>query len=775
MLRPGRALGIAFLSSSFRSAAPHPALLALALAAALPAQAQRSPDASHTPTELDTVTVKGEKTTRSLQDTTASVAVATAVRMEQENLLSLSDLINRTPNVTPMYGARGFTIRGIADESGAPNPLATTYLDGAALPSQASDSGPTDLWDIAQVEIFRGPQSTIQGQNALAGAIVMRTEDPTMDWRGRARVQASDPSDRRVAFAGGGPLIADELAFRVAVERRDFDGDIRNVTRDTGENATESTLARAKLLWTPKAVEGLSARLTVTRDDRDGPYMYAYARSDVDDYLRRRINTSNVPNTTSALSRIATLEVDYALDERWSLSAVTAWSDVATRRRNDGDLTELDSSSGSADGQYDGRSQELRLHYDGAHLRGLVGAYWSRRDLDNDNASRTNVDTPVTTIASVLQASGFPAANAMQVATLYARALPVIPVDYASLAPTRSENTALFTDGELALSERWTLLGGFRYDREAYTFSTDTTATFAGTLPDPGAFGAPGTLLNRAVVGINQAVLGLVASASGGYVAPDTRQFTAFLPKLGLRWDLAADKSLAATVQRGYRSGGSAFNIARSEVHAYDPEYTWNGELALRTQWLDGRLSLNANAYYIDWKDKQVTAFFGLNTYDYHTVNAGRAHLYGMEFDGRWRLGEGLDLYGALGFSRTQFDQFQTVMGGNVTDYTGHGFAYAPRWTAAIGGNWRWADGWFANLNANFRDRVDFDVGSDATQGASRTLVNGRFGYGNLDWSAYVFANNAFDKGYVQYAWSDAPNVVLGSPRVLGIGLEAYW
>ena len=137
-----------------------------------PAFAQTTADIS-AERQIETITVRGEKTDRSIQDTTSSVAVTTALKIEQENLQSLDDILNRTANVSAMYGSRGFTIRGIADEAGASNPLATIYLDGAALPSQIADAGPTDLWDIAQVEVMRGPQSTIQGENALAGAIVM--------------------------------------------------------------------------------------------------------------------------------------------------------------------------------------------------------------------------------------------------------------------------------------------------------------------------------------------------------------------------------------------------------------------------------------------------------------------------------------------------------------------------------------------------------------------------------------------------------------------------
>lgn len=151
------------MSASTHRAGLRPTLLTLAVLAALPAAAQQAPTAA-TATDLDKVTVKGEKTDRSLQDTASSVAVTTSARIEQENLLSLSDLINRTPNVTPMYGQRGFTIRGIADESGAPNPLATIYLDGAAMPSQASDSLPTDLWDLSRSRssAARSPPSRVR-------------------------------------------------------------------------------------------------------------------------------------------------------------------------------------------------------------------------------------------------------------------------------------------------------------------------------------------------------------------------------------------------------------------------------------------------------------------------------------------------------------------------------------------------------------------------------------------------------------------------------------
>lgn len=729
-------------------------------------------DAAPDPVTLDQIIVRGEKTDRSLQDTAASVAVYTSVRIEQETLTNLFEVLNRTANVSQMYGDRGFTIRGIASEAGAPNPLATIYVDGAAMPSQVSDAGPTDLWDIAQVEVLRGPQSTIQGENALAGAIILRSEDPTMAWSGRARALLSDPSDRRVAFAVGGPLVNDELAFRIAAENRQFDGFIDNPTRGGPEDARESMMARAKLMWTPKALEGLTARLTYTRDDRQGPYMYAYSRNDVRDYYDHRVNTSDYPSSTDTLAQVATMEIDYALSDAWSLSAVTAWSDTEMTRSFDTDLTERPEAYGNTDEQYDTLSQEFRLHYRGERLRGLVGLYGSRRETENLGVNRTNVDTPLGTIAAVLQGVGLDAATANYVAGLYGQALPVIPVDYASDGHSRSRNLALFTDLELDLAERLALLGGFRYDKEQYRFGADATAEFVGTLPDPDAFGSG---LAPAIAGINQAVLGMVAQA-GNSAPEETRDFTAFLPKLGLRYEWNDGLSTAFVVQRGYRSGGSTFNIARGQNFGYDPEYTWNAELSLRSQWLDDTLTLNANAYYIDWKDKQVTAMFGINDYDYHTVNAGKAHLYGFELEASHRISTALDWYASLGYSRTRYDEFKTIADAQIDDYSGSEFAYAPRWTFSVGVNARWGEGWLANVNANHRSDVTPDIGSDARRLSARTVVNAKVGYELTDWSAYVFANNLFNEDYTQYAWSNSsPNVILGAPRVVGIGIEYHW
>ncbi|MEM9877671.1 MAG: TonB-dependent receptor plug domain-containing protein, partial [Pseudomonadota bacterium] len=130
------------------------------------------------PTEL--IIVKGEKFERTLQETVTSVAVYNEKVIDNQNFVDLFDLINQTANVAGLGNDAGFTIRGLRNTGAAAaniSDTATVYLDGVFIPSRVFATSPLNLWDVQSVEIFRGPQSTIQGRNALIGAVVARSVD----------------------------------------------------------------------------------------------------------------------------------------------------------------------------------------------------------------------------------------------------------------------------------------------------------------------------------------------------------------------------------------------------------------------------------------------------------------------------------------------------------------------------------------------------------------------------------------------------------------------
>lgn len=731
--------------------------------------------------EADTnaeIIVTGEKAPRSLQDTTTSVAVTTTKRISEENIVTLQDVYQRTANVTETYGVSGFTIRGIANRGisgGGDAALSTVYVDGAPMPASVLQGAPTDMFDVAQVEILRGPQSTLQGLNALAGAVIVQTAESTMNWELRGRAMYTDANESQFAAAAGGPIIPGELAFRVSADKRDADGFTYNPTRKASENPLNSINLRGKLLWTPSGLPGFEARLGYNHYHRYGGYAFSYTSTTTPDFYKNRINTSDYPNDSNADTDIGTLDLRYRLGNGFSLSSVTSYNDVRESNRYDNDMTAAAGGNFNQRNRFKTFTQELRLNYDSDRLSGLIGAFYYNQNRQMVTQSLTGVPTPVPTISALLQGNGLDAATANGIAALYAAALPEILVNYSATSPGRVETMALFADGRFKLTDQLSIIAGARYDRETNRVAVNQVTTFAGTYPNPANYGAVGSPLYMAIAGINAGVAGLVGSANGSALAID-RTFEAFLPKLGVEMAWNDDIKTAFTVQRGYRSGGSSSNIARSQTFAYDPEYTWNYELSFRSAWLDGALTLNANAFYIDWTKQQTTVNFGLGIYDTHTVNAGKSHIYGFEIEAAHRISPAFDWYASVGHTQSKFDEF-TVNVGTFTNLAGLEFAYAPRWTISGGFNARFLDGFSANVNASHRSAVfsEATVPQSITRLGARTLVNARVGYQFKNWNLSAFASNLLDERYMQYGTATLDRAVLGNPRVLGVALEAKW
>ena len=127
---------------------------------------------------IEEVVVVGQKYERSLQDTPQSVSVQTSQSIIDENLINITDVLYKTPNAIPTGGGTGFSLRGIVNTNIAGSgfaDLATVYLDNAPLSRDTIQVGAIDTWDLEQVEVLRGPQSTIQGRNSLAGALILQT------------------------------------------------------------------------------------------------------------------------------------------------------------------------------------------------------------------------------------------------------------------------------------------------------------------------------------------------------------------------------------------------------------------------------------------------------------------------------------------------------------------------------------------------------------------------------------------------------------------------
>ncbi|MCP8898505.1 TonB-dependent receptor [Gilvimarinus xylanilyticus] len=740
--------------------------------------------------KAEELVVTGQKVERSLQDTPASVAVLTEGFMEDQQIDSFYGLLDRVPNVHGTLGS-GFSIRGIDafNVSGGGNSyLASVYVDGAPLPYRAIQKSGFLTWDVSQVEVLRGPQSTLQGRNSLAGAIVVNTQDPTYEWEGKLRLGAGEYGKQQLAFAGGGALIDDVLAFRVSAEQYDFDGINDNITRGDHPDFNNNNTYRGKLLFEP--TEDLSALLSFTRTETEYGVRWTEPNpeqggSDFD----HRIVTFNDPTFEKNDADITTLNLDYRINDNLELMSITSYSDSQYGYEWDGDATAEPLSVLIDDRVDETLSQEFRLVMEFERLSGVVGAYYSDLDVVDEANGQRSLTIQQTGLPTLLVTPpeyggiGLDQATADTVLSLYA---PIDPVRLGTYSKLEQgvETQAVFTDLTFRLTDNWDIFGGLRWDKEEQRNASDTLYTIDNEdlLPNPADYAA-NPQFAMLITGINAQLYQMVDDASGTE-PPSDASFDEWLPKLGTTYRFTDDVSLSFTYQEGYRSGGVGTNVARGSIFTYQPEFTDNYELALRTAWLDGALTANANVFFIDWQDQQIAVQLSGNSYDTETQNAGSSTVEGFELELNYAVTEALQVFGGLGYSHTEFDEFTIVQPTATYDLAGRAFPRAPEWTANIGASYRAASGLFASVNANYADSsivavnpyanglTEGDPGFDP-QNDARTLVNAKLGYEWDQVALYATVTNLLDEEYVELAnVGTPPSVTLGAPRQWGVSLD---
>lgn len=724
---------------------------------------------------IETIIVTGQKIDRSIKDTPNSVAVMTASDIDRLNVQNVADIYNFIPNISGEFN-QGFTIRGINafNVSGGGNSFLTSmYLDGAAMPYRVVRSGALSVWDLAQVEVFRGPQSTLQGRNALAGAIMLRTQDPTYEYSAKGKVTLGEDGQQEFAVAGGGALIEDMLAFRIAIEDKQFDGDIENTTRDEGANYQDHQTIRGKLLFEP--TENIDALLTVTTNEAEyGPEWVLFNFGEYP-FQRTVWNNSHIFESTD--TDIYNLEISWDINDDWSFDSITTYSDSEYRYNWDGDMQPIQIVEDNRYVKNDQTfSQELRLTYQSDSIQSVSGVYFSTLDVeDQANGERflafSDLGLPPLQLLLTAPASaggfGLPAEVAALVTPLYPDIDPVI-LGLDSSVDQSVETFAIYTDLTWKLNDQFDLLAGLRYDKETQKNASVANYTINNTMPDPAVLPAP---INQIVAGINGTLIGMATNASGEEPESEA-DFDAWLPKLGVSYHIDEDMTTSLIYQRGYRSGGVGTNIAQQRIYTYDPEYTDNYELSFRSVWQGGKLMFNANLFYTQWTDQQISIQLSTASFDNETVNAGESNIKGFETELFYYPTNQLSIIAGVGLAKTEFDKFDYVIPttGETRDLSGRPFADSPEWTANLAVNYDFGNGFSTSVNANYKgesnayldnaaslDPVKYAINNDP-QNDSRVLVNANIAY---DWDNYqvrLDVSNLFNKEYVAAYFSEADN-----------------
>ncbi len=387
--------------------------------------------------EMAPLMISGEKISRTLAQTQTSVVVNTAEDLREHADNSLANVFARTPGVYTQAGNENWGIRGVPvsgfDEQGPAtlNGAVSVYVDGAQQPNRALTLSPMSMWDVEQVEVLMGPQSTTQGRNSLAGAVVVQTRNPTFEPSLSAQTNVGNYGESGAAVAAGGSLIDGLVAGRIAVDYQDGDGYIDNVTTHSDANPNRNKNARGKLLILPN-------------DDLDVLLTYAYHDSLQGDNSIYRKNghvqyykiASNTEAHDALQQNTGSAKVDYRLNDAWTLTSQTSGTQSDYQSLLDFNQDPILDRDVTRSQETHLFSQELRLGYDSESLRGFAGAYYGR----TSNNFHDELIYSGTTAATVL---GY----------------------------TKIHNKAVFGELNWDFAPAWTLITGLRYDNE----TNDTT------------------------------------------------------------------------------------------------------------------------------------------------------------------------------------------------------------------------------------------------------------------------------------------------------------
>jgi outer membrane receptor protein involved in Fe transport len=403
-------------------------LLAVAVCAGWPARAAdtaKDKPKSQAVT-LEAVKVTAEKSGRSLKDTAASVTVLDGETLDRRGIDDSRAAMGQIPNVTNSGpGNLAPAVRGVDGTGSAQGADAFfagsrarlgVQVDGRPASYNEVVFGNASLWDVEQVEMLNGPQSTLQGRNAIAGTLVIKTRDPTWSPEGAVRLLAGNQGRGQAAFYLSGP-VSDEVALRISgdyqarhsvVKFQPYQG-----VGDPGQYAMRTL--RAKLLYEPAALPGFHELVTVQHADSRGPQVANEARPFGQHQALSPEMPVFAPSSDSVIS-----DTNWAFADRLSFENLLTATDLTVRRR-------APPGSGIARIDTDEYMLEPRLRLDQGDgvLSGVVGVHMFRT---------------------------------------YQREFIDFPVD--ERFHDRVNTNALFGEGVLALGDRFDLTFGARYEQE---------------------------------------------------------------------------------------------------------------------------------------------------------------------------------------------------------------------------------------------------------------------------------------------------------------------
>lgn len=610
-----------------------------------PPPATQSQDAG--PTTIDDVVVTARKRSETVQETPISVTAMTAEAMDRAGVQTVADLARRTPGF--QYGDYGdlklspTALRGVVGSSGSAgaDPAVGYYVDEVFVGQGAGAN--LNLYDIARVEVLRGPQGTLYGRNTIGGVVSITTERPSASFDASGELSVGNFGAQRYAGSISGPIIQDRVMGKLAVIRETRDGYDRNVLLDRDVNDRNEWSVRGQLLFDLGA--DTSLLLTAEHQEADSqPLVFETLRYNENALFTQVLDASGQPRNEDPYDRrvrsdIVTSETldatGFAATFRTRIGGVGI-TNVASYREHDY-FSRADTDRSPVRWLYDGDpeavtrwSEELRADFSTGPVDWLVGLYYYNQDSNNQSYLEVGPDFAA--------AFGDPSLTG---------------VITGSNGRLRTTSQAVFASANWAATDQLEISVGGRYTRDEKRIHY--------TQNDP-----------LSLLGGNADI---TASDAWGE----------FTPNANVRYRFTPDIMAYATISKGFKSGGFNDALGDADGISFGPETLWNYETGLKTRLLDRRLVLNTSLYHMKWESIQVSEDNPLTTvYDPIILNGGAAHSQGVEIELTALASSNLELMANLSINQAEFDEGLLPNGEPMSH-----LPFAPKYTGMVAADYR--------------------------------------------------------------------------------------
>lgn len=648
---------------------------------------------------------------QSLPETTVAINAATIETSGIDNIQSFtSQISNVTFNQAQQPGVNFLTVRGISQIRNAESPVAVV-IDGMTLPDASAMN--MTLYDTELLEFVKGPQGTLYGKNAIAGAINIVTKEPTNRNKTKVMTNAGNGGLLGAGLSSSGAIVKNKFYYSVAGNYETFDGLINNTFLNETVDFYDEFNIRAKLKyrfsprWSATYVQDnfkvdAGGNYYVTKTDIFDPTIPVLAD---DDYSSEPFG--DVQGDSELSNSLSSLKIEGNLVKA-RFQSVTSFN--ATRRFyiGENDYSQYAFSKVSQRSDSDTFSQEFRLTSNGGENQ-LIDYTFGTLFQNSDRYLNTS-----TFLNRTYYEGGFVDASAEN--ANYSD-VPLVGNDDDNTIRT----LAAFAFLDFHISEKLTLSGGVRVDNDKLTNDSRIT--------------------NTAI----------------------ENDITVVQPKFSIAYAASNNVMAYANYGRGYRSGGFNSEPTVKFDKEYEPEFTDNFEVGLKTSFLNNRIIFNNAFYYINFKNQQQYTFIPLTPSILGIYNFEEAKISGFESELKFKATNNLDFFASLGLNDGEIKEgtYNLLTNAAAFDYetneevdvSGNTSPFTVKSTFQIGANanidFNEKSGVTLHANVDSRGTLYWDPLEEYKQDPY-TLVNARAKFRFNKVGVTIWANNIFDTEFNQ-------------------------